>query len=76
VFRSSLAVDDRLSVDELVADLTKAGQHARSIPDVPAIVQTLSRECRADDLVVLMSNGGFGGIHGLLMEALRTRENH
>ncbi|RPH60926.1 MAG: UDP-N-acetylmuramate:L-alanyl-gamma-D-glutamyl-meso-diaminopimelate ligase [Acidobacteria bacterium] len=75
VFGGSLPAEERLSVEDLVADLTRAGQRARSIPDVPAIVETISRECRAEDLVVLMSNGGFGGIHGLLMEALRAREN-
>jgi UDP-N-acetylmuramate: L-alanyl-gamma-D-glutamyl-meso-diaminopimelate ligase len=75
VFRGSLPAEDRLSVEQLVADLMRGGQRARSIPDVPAIVETLVRECRADDLVVLMSNGGFGGIHGLLLEALRVREN-
>ena len=71
VFRSSLPPDERLSVEELVADLTAAGRRARSIPDVPAIVETLRRECRPGDLVVLMSNGGFGGIHRLLLQALR-----
>lgn len=72
VFRSTLPPEERLSVDELVADLTHGGQRARSIPAVPAIVETLARECRDGDLVVLMSNGGFGGIHGLLLEALRS----
>ena len=71
VFRSTLPPDERLSVEELVADLIHAGQRARSVPEVPAIVETLSRECREGDLVVLMSNGGFGGIHGLLLQALR-----
>jgi UDP-N-acetylmuramate: L-alanyl-gamma-D-glutamyl-meso-diaminopimelate ligase len=72
VFRSTLPPDERLSVEELVADLIHAGQRARSVPEVPAIVETLSRECREGDLVVLMSNGGFGGIHGLLLQALRS----
>jgi UDP-N-acetylmuramate: L-alanyl-gamma-D-glutamyl-meso-diaminopimelate ligase len=76
VFRSTLPAEERLSIEDLVADLTRVGQRARSIPDVPAIVETLNRECRADDLVVLMSNGGFGGIHGLLMEALRAAKSH
>ena len=72
VFRSTLPPDERLSVEELVADLTRAGQRARSIPEIPAIVDTLERECRDGDLVVLMSNGGFGGIHGLLLQALQS----
>jgi UDP-N-acetylmuramate: L-alanyl-gamma-D-glutamyl-meso-diaminopimelate ligase len=72
VFRGALPPEERLSVEELVDDLTHAGQHARSIPEVPAIVDTLNRECREGDLVVLMSNGGFGGIHGLLLQALQS----
>ena len=72
VFRSTLPPEERLSVEELVADLSRDRQRARSVPEVPAIVELLSRECREGDLVVLMSNGGFGGIHELLMQALRS----
>jgi len=32
--------------------------------------QALSRECRPGDHVLVMSNGGFGGIHAKLLEAL------
>jgi UDP-N-acetylmuramate: L-alanyl-gamma-D-glutamyl-meso-diaminopimelate ligase len=70
VFRGTLPLEERLSVDDLVADLTAGGQHARSIPDIPVIVERLARECRDGDLVLLMSNGGFGGIHRLLLQAL------
>jgi len=38
---------------------------------VDDIVSTLVRERREGDHVVIMSNGGFGGIHGKLLEALR-----
>jgi len=72
VFRSTLPPEERLSVEELTSDLRRAGQRARSIPEVPTIVDTLHRECREGDLVVLMSNGGFGGIHGLLLQALQS----
>ena len=37
---------------------------------VDEIVATLVREHQAGDLVVLMSNGGFGGIHKRLLAAL------
>ena len=72
VFRSTLPPGERLSVDELIADLTAGGQHARSVPEIPAIVDTLTRECRDGDLVILLSNGGFGGIHRLLLQALQS----
>jgi UDP-N-acetylmuramate: L-alanyl-gamma-D-glutamyl-meso-diaminopimelate ligase len=71
VFRSSLPEEQRLSTDQLVAELTAAGVHARSIPSVDAIVGTIAAEARAGDHVVIMSNGGFGGIHAKLIGALR-----
>ena len=70
VFRSSLPEGERLSVEELVRDLRKNGQHARHIPAVPDIVATIAAEARAGDLVVIMSNGGFDGIHEKLLKAL------
>ncbi len=70
VFRSTLPESERLSEERLVADLRARGQHARHVPDVDAIVQTIATEHRPGDVVVLMSNGGFGGIHRKLLQAL------
>jgi len=70
VFRSSLPDSERLSAEDLVADLRKLGQRARHIPDIDAIVSVIVGEHRAGDVVVLMSNGGFGGIHQKLLQAL------
>jgi UDP-N-acetylmuramate: L-alanyl-gamma-D-glutamyl-meso-diaminopimelate ligase len=70
VFRSSLPESERLSVERLVDDLRREGQSARHIPDVEDIIRTIVREHRAGDIVVLMSNGGFGGIHQKLLQAL------
>ena len=71
VFRSSLPESERLSAEQLVADLSREGRHARHIPEIDDIVSTIVRERRDGDVVVLMSNGGFGGIHGKLLHALR-----
>jgi UDP-N-acetylmuramate: L-alanyl-gamma-D-glutamyl-meso-diaminopimelate ligase len=70
VYRSTLPESERLSVPQLVADLTAAGRRARTLPDVDAIVAAVAADARAGDDVVVMSNGGFGGIHGRLLEAL------
>ena len=35
------------------------------------LVEVIAAEARAGDLVVIMSNGGFDGIHAKLLEALR-----
>ena len=71
VFRSSLPEAERLSAEQLVDDLSRQGRHARHIPEIDDIVSTIVREHRDGDVVVLMSNGGFGGIHGRLLKALR-----
>jgi UDP-N-acetylmuramate: L-alanyl-gamma-D-glutamyl-meso-diaminopimelate ligase len=73
VFRSTLPEQERLSGDELVSDLRKSGKKARYIPAVDDIVATVAREKRDGDIVVVMSNGGFGGIHQKLVDALSAR---
>ena len=70
VFRSSLPEHERLSEAQLVRDLQQAGVAARHLPDVPSIIDAVVRDARPDDLVVIMSNGGFDGIHGRLLRAL------
>jgi UDP-N-acetylmuramate: L-alanyl-gamma-D-glutamyl-meso-diaminopimelate ligase len=70
VFRSSLPEHERLSAEQLVADLARQGQRARYIPTVDDIIETIVREHRRGDIVLVMSNGGFGGIHRKLLQAL------
>jgi UDP-N-acetylmuramate: L-alanyl-gamma-D-glutamyl-meso-diaminopimelate ligase len=70
VFRASLPDAERLSVDEIVTDLRGRGIHARAMPDVDAIVDTIAAEALPGDVVLLMSNGGFDGIHDKLLHAL------
>ena len=73
VFRTNVPDERRLSVPELVRDLTARGQHARHIDGTGEIVETVAREARAGDLVVVMSNGGFDDIHVRLLDALEER---
>jgi UDP-N-acetylmuramate: L-alanyl-gamma-D-glutamyl-meso-diaminopimelate ligase len=73
VFRSSLPDDQRLSAEQLVADLRAGNIDARYIPRVDDIVRTVERESREGDLVIVMSNGGFDGIHQKLLTALERR---
>jgi len=70
VFRSSLPDSQRLSAEQLVEDLRARRQSARYIAAVDDIVGTVVNEHRPGDIVVLMSNGGFGGIHRKLLKAL------
>jgi UDP-N-acetylmuramate: L-alanyl-gamma-D-glutamyl-meso-diaminopimelate ligase len=71
VFRSTLPEDERLSVDQLVGDIRRQGRPARTLPDTGAIVDALLREHRPGDVILIMSNGGFDGIHRRLVTALQ-----
>jgi UDP-N-acetylmuramate: L-alanyl-gamma-D-glutamyl-meso-diaminopimelate ligase len=72
VFRSTLAEQERLSVPQLVEDLRNRGRSAHAPASLDAIIESIVREHRAGDLVVMMSNGGFGGIHRRLLDALQS----
>jgi UDP-N-acetylmuramate: L-alanyl-gamma-D-glutamyl-meso-diaminopimelate ligase len=73
VFRSSLPEDQRLSPEELIADLKASGKDARFIAKTDDIVTAVARDARPGDLVVVMSNGGFDDIHRKLLAALERR---
>jgi len=64
---------ERFSTERLVTDLRAGGRSAHHVPGVSAIVELLRREVRRNSVVVVMSNGAFGGIHNLLLDALRMR---
>jgi len=51
-------------------DLKAAGKDAAYLPDVDAIVAHVAKTAQGGDVVVVFSNGGFGGIHGKLLERL------
>jgi UDP-N-acetylmuramate: L-alanyl-gamma-D-glutamyl-meso-diaminopimelate ligase len=57
--------------EQLVAGLRSAQVPADHVPDVGRIVEIVAGEARSGDVVILMSNGGFGGIHEKLLEVLR-----
>jgi UDP-N-acetylmuramate: L-alanyl-gamma-D-glutamyl-meso-diaminopimelate ligase len=72
VYRSSLPENERLSAEQLVTDLEARGKRARYVPRVDDIVQVVASERRPGDLVVIMSNGGFGGMRVKLVAALEA----
>ena len=73
VFRSTLPEDQRLSIPRLVHDLGRRGQSARAAASIDEIIDIVARERRPGDLVLIMSNGGFGGIHHRLLQAICER---
>ena len=55
------------------AVLAAFGARGHAVAEVDALVRELARTLRTGDHVLVMSNGGFGGLHGKLLEALAQR---
>jgi len=51
----------------------KAITHAALLPDAGAIIHSICQQARAGDEVLILSNGGFDGIHQHLLDALYAR---
>lgn len=65
-----LAEDERLDTDLLMKTLRDQGLPAFYEPDADAIVTRLEVEARDGDVIIVFSNGGFGGIHEKLLQKL------
>jgi UDP-N-acetylmuramate: L-alanyl-gamma-D-glutamyl-meso-diaminopimelate ligase len=50
--------------------LAPLGARAQSFNDIDALVAAVARDARPGDQVLAMSNGGFGGVHQKLLDAL------
>jgi UDP-N-acetylmuramate: L-alanyl-gamma-D-glutamyl-meso-diaminopimelate ligase len=64
---------ERFSSENLVAALTASGKEALLFSDADAIVDYCAGNARTGDLLMVMSNGGFEGIHGKLLAMLGAR---
>lgn len=62
--------EEQLDPGRLVSDLRGAGVDAHSIPTVDEVVAYLKREAKPQDVILLMSNGAFGGIYQKLLNTL------
>jgi UDP-N-acetylmuramate: L-alanyl-gamma-D-glutamyl-meso-diaminopimelate ligase len=65
--------EDRLDPGAVVASLRADGREAVYIEEVDRIVGHLAAGTRPGGLILIMSNGGFGGIQGKLARALADR---
>lgn len=61
---------ERVDAKAMASDIAKSGTPARWMESPDAIVETLAREAKKGDVVLAMSNGGFGGLHEKLLKAL------
>jgi UDP-N-acetylmuramate: L-alanyl-gamma-D-glutamyl-meso-diaminopimelate ligase len=67
---SKVPEGERFSSRQLVADLQQRGKDARHHDDTDAIIAELAVSSRANDVILIMSNGGFDNIHERLLACL------
>ncbi|HKK98747.1 MAG TPA: UDP-N-acetylmuramate:L-alanyl-gamma-D-glutamyl-meso-diaminopimelate ligase [Desulfotignum sp.] len=60
----------RLSREKLVSDIGSLGVEARHFADVQEVLAFLVPRLAPEDLVLIMSNGGFDNIHARLLEMI------
>jgi UDP-N-acetylmuramate: L-alanyl-gamma-D-glutamyl-meso-diaminopimelate ligase len=69
-----LKPEERLNPEKVIDDIRFMGSEAYYLPDSQAIVDKVKHVARPGDVIIVMSNGGFGGIHEKLQTALTSRE--
>jgi UDP-N-acetylmuramate: L-alanyl-gamma-D-glutamyl-meso-diaminopimelate ligase len=68
-----VAAAELFSPQQLVEDLQRRNVSARHLDSSAAIAELVGREAAAGDVVVMMSNGDFGGLRNKLVAALGGR---
>jgi UDP-N-acetylmuramate: L-alanyl-gamma-D-glutamyl-meso-diaminopimelate ligase len=68
-----LALEERLNPEKLMQDIGASGKPTAYLPDADAIVNHIAKLAEGGDVIVVFSNGGFGGIHGKLLQRLERR---
>jgi UDP-N-acetylmuramate: L-alanyl-gamma-D-glutamyl-meso-diaminopimelate ligase len=69
---AKVPAEERMSPEKLVADMNRLGLNAALFPDTESIVEFLRKEARPRDVILVMSNSGFDGIHQRLLEKLAS----
>ncbi len=62
---------ERLSIATVISELKKKKMPARECCDADAIITSIVPDLRADDVVAILSNGGFGGIYEKLPQQIQ-----
>jgi UDP-N-acetylmuramate: L-alanyl-gamma-D-glutamyl-meso-diaminopimelate ligase len=68
-----LAEDDRLSPDAITEALRKRGRAANAFASADEIAEYFASNTKPGDLVMVMSNGSFGGLCGKLLVRLKSK---
>jgi UDP-N-acetylmuramate: L-alanyl-gamma-D-glutamyl-meso-diaminopimelate ligase len=75
VFDTKTATEKGKTLDtcKLIEDISSQDKPAVQLPGADEIVEHLKGQLQSGDIVAVMSNGGFGGIHEKLLTALRAK---
>lgn len=71
-FRHNDAPEQFINIDVVLDHIRKSGTEAYAFASVRQLLEPLVQEARPDDVILIMSNGGFGGLHQDLLEYLAT----
>jgi UDP-N-acetylmuramate: L-alanyl-gamma-D-glutamyl-meso-diaminopimelate ligase len=71
--QSRIPEEERFSPARLVEDLAGAGVDATALEHADEIAATIALRAHPGDVVAILSNGAFGGVHGKLLAALERR---
>ncbi|RYZ34262.1 MAG: UDP-N-acetylmuramate dehydrogenase, partial [Myxococcaceae bacterium] len=64
---------EELNVPKLIEALKAQGIAADGATDVPTLVERVASEAKPGDVLLVMSNGAFGGFIDKLLAALKAR---
>ncbi|NNE71984.1 MAG: UDP-N-acetylmuramate:L-alanyl-gamma-D-glutamyl-meso-diaminopimelate ligase, partial [Rhodothermales bacterium] len=73
-FRHNDRISDFMDVEALVRTVDAGGVPAHLASSPEELLPKIEAHVRPGDVAVIMSNGGFGGIHDKLLAALRARD--
>ena len=59
------------SDSDVLQTLFVGSDNVKVLNNIPLIIEQVVAQAKAGDDIVIMSNGGFGGIHKLLVNALK-----
>lgn len=65
--------EERLDPEKMVNDMRQLGIDARCIPNTEEIVEFIAANSLPQDVVLIMSSGGFDGIHQKLLQRLAAK---
>ena len=65
-----LKEEERLDIEAVTTSIRNLGGVADFIPQVDDIVEYIVKNSKQGDVILVMSSGGFGGIHQKILEGL------